>query len=108
MEVEGAHKITYTILVGSTILVPFIGLATYLASGASLKKHPLWYLKSKGFFKIDTGMKFLFKYTIIFVRIGKAPKLFKIIFDHLIGFVTRASYRVQSLKKVGRGTFSKH
>ena len=38
MQVIEAHSITSMVLIGSSILVPFIALGTYKASGASTKK----------------------------------------------------------------------
>lgn len=38
MQTVPAHTLSYFILIGSSVLVPFIALGTYLASGASLKK----------------------------------------------------------------------
>ena len=39
-------------------------------------------------------MKFLFKYNVVTITIGRAPMVFKIIRHHLIGYVPRAPYPI--------------
>lgn len=50
-------------------------------------------------------MKFLFKYNIIIVHIGRIPMMFEIFIDHLVGDIARAPYSIAYRPKVTAPVF---